>query len=416
MPDQPKRMKVLMSAYVCQPNAGSEEGVGWNWAVQMARQGHQVHVVTQPRFQAPIEAELAVNPVDRLTFHYLEVPKRLTTLINHFGWAYYLWQIALIAKSKALHQHIGFDLAHHLTYAIDWMPSGLAWLNIPFVWGPIGGSTHQMPDGIDLQLSAADLRQERKRSTLQWIFQTFDPLLKLTLRRATRILPYTQEAALGIPDRYHPKVNPTVHVGVSPTDLPQGYQRSEPNQRGSHLRILTGGRLVHWKGFDLLLEGFKLHLQETGSDSKMVFTARWGGEAMIREMAAGLGIESHLVFLGDLPTRDAIFWEMQSSDLYALLTWRDGPPTAMLEAMLAGLPILCLDVGAVQELVPEGAGFKIALESRSQIIKDVAAAITWASQNRQGLEQMGAVGRQHVLERHNWDKIGDTVQQIYEMI
>jgi glycosyltransferase involved in cell wall biosynthesis len=409
-------MKIVMSAYVCQPNAGSEEGVGWNWATQMALHGHEVSVITQRRFQAAIEAELSQKNINNLTFYYLEVPKPWARLIDHFGWEYYLWQIALTRKAKELHRMVGFDLAHHLTYAVDWMPSGLSVLNIPFIWGPIGGSTHQIPEGIDLRLSQEALALERKRATLQWLFQSFDPFLKMTMRKATKILPYTHEAALGIPQRYQHKVVPTVHVGVSPEDLPQGYVRSSPDMRGSHLRILTGGRLVHWKGFDLLLEGFKTHIQETGLDSKLVFTARWGGESYIKDMATELGIEKHLVFLGDLPTRDSIFLEMQKSDLYALLTWRDGPPTAMLEGMLASLPILCLDTGAVHELVPDDAGFKISMQNRQQIIKDVAAAINWASKNRSALEQMGQAGHQHVLKIHSWQKIGDTIQGIYETV
>jgi glycosyltransferase involved in cell wall biosynthesis len=387
-------MKILMAAYVCQPNAGSEEGVGWNWAVQAAAHGHEVFVITQERFRAAIETELSQHPIPNLTFYYLEAPKPWSDWIDHFGWKYYLWQIALTAKAKALHATISFDLAHHLTYAIDWMPSGLCLLKIPFIWGPIGGSTHHHPKNIDLGLSPSAHKLERQRSLLQWLFKT-------------------HEAIDGVPQRYHSKVIPTVHVGVRNEDLPDGYDRTNDSRS---LRILTGGRLVHWKGFDLLLEGFKLHLQETGADTQLVLSARWGGETLIKDLAEQLGIAKHIVFLGDLPSRDALFLEMQHCDLYALLTWRDGPPTAMLEAMLAGLPILCLDIGAVHELVPDEAGFKIPLHSRPQIIREVANTLTWASQNRSAVEQKGQKGRQHVLETHNWDTIGNHIQNIYETL
>lgn len=32
-----KRLKVLVSAYACEPDKGSESGVGWKWVKQIAR-------------------------------------------------------------------------------------------------------------------------------------------------------------------------------------------------------------------------------------------------------------------------------------------------------------------------------------------------------------------------------------------
>ena len=38
------RIRVLISAYACEPNKGSEPGVGWNWALQMAKMD-EVYVI-----------------------------------------------------------------------------------------------------------------------------------------------------------------------------------------------------------------------------------------------------------------------------------------------------------------------------------------------------------------------------------
>ena len=40
-------MKVLISAYSCEPGRGSERGVGWNVAREVARR-HEVWVLTRP--------------------------------------------------------------------------------------------------------------------------------------------------------------------------------------------------------------------------------------------------------------------------------------------------------------------------------------------------------------------------------
>jgi short-subunit dehydrogenase len=40
-------MRILLSAYACEPGRGSEPGVGWHWATELARLGHEVAVITR---------------------------------------------------------------------------------------------------------------------------------------------------------------------------------------------------------------------------------------------------------------------------------------------------------------------------------------------------------------------------------
>src|SRR2546423_14793992 len=66
------RLKVLISAYACEPGKGSEPEVGWQWALQMAR-FHDVAVLTRENNRGPIEAELAKigtsRPVPRFAYY-----------------------------------------------------------------------------------------------------------------------------------------------------------------------------------------------------------------------------------------------------------------------------------------------------------------------------------------------------------
>ena len=409
-------MKIIISAYACQPNMGSEEGVAWNWANQIAKRGYEVHVITRAESQSAIEAEVKQKAIANLTFYYLDTPAVFRQVSNFWGWLYYTWQISLIFKARQLHRQIGFDLAHHITYATDWMPSGLAVLNIPLIWGPVGGSTHKLPSWLKLDLSPEAKKAERKRKILQWWFKTFDPFLKLTMKRASIILPYTKEAVAGIPDKYRFKTTPIIHIGADIADLVPGDRKIDPSE-ARELRIFTGGRLVHWKGFDLLLEGLSIHLQQTGANTKIICTCIWSeGKIYFDRLAKSFGVEKQVEFLGRLPHKSDVLAKMQECDLYALPTWRDGPPTAILEAMVQGLPILCLDFGATSELVPNGAGFKIPAYNHEQIVKDIATAMTQASKDKSALLEMGKVGQQHALEVYDWNKIGDRIESIYQKV
>src|SRR5437588_12958155 len=66
------RLKVLISAYACEPDKGSEPEVGWQWALQMAR-FHDITVLTRANNRAVIESELeklqGQRPLPTFVYH-----------------------------------------------------------------------------------------------------------------------------------------------------------------------------------------------------------------------------------------------------------------------------------------------------------------------------------------------------------
>ena len=68
------RIRVLISAYACEPNKGSEPGVGWNWALQMAKMD-EVYVITRSNNRKVIETFLQKHPVEHLHFYYHDCAK-----------------------------------------------------------------------------------------------------------------------------------------------------------------------------------------------------------------------------------------------------------------------------------------------------------------------------------------------------
>jgi len=141
-PSASKKLKVLVSAYACEPDKGSELGVGWNWAKQIAR-FHEVWVITRANNREPIEKELQKNPISNLNFIYVDLLKWLSFWKSGQRGIYsyyYFWQLKVLVKGLQLHRKVKFDLAHHITFGNCWMPATLSLMPIPFVWGPIGGA------------------------------------------------------------------------------------------------------------------------------------------------------------------------------------------------------------------------------------------------------------------------------------
>ena len=139
-----KKLKILLSAYACEPNKGSEPEVGWKWAVTLSKMGHEVHVVTRLNNKEIIENYLSKNKIPNLFFIYFDYPKWLLKFIkgkaNVYSYFYfYIWQIGIYFAVKPFIKKIKFDFIHHVTFVSIRIPSFLCFYNVPFIFGPISG-------------------------------------------------------------------------------------------------------------------------------------------------------------------------------------------------------------------------------------------------------------------------------------
>src|SRR5512146_185101 len=135
-------LRILLSAYACEPHKGSEPGVGWHWAVALARAGHEVWVLTRANNRDAVERALAVQAIPNLKFVYHDLPawarwwKRGGRGVRFY---YVLWQWGAFGIARRLCREIRFDIVHHITFGVFRHPSFMAFLGVPFVFGPVGG-------------------------------------------------------------------------------------------------------------------------------------------------------------------------------------------------------------------------------------------------------------------------------------
>jgi len=92
-------MNVLLSAYACMPNHGSEPGNGWNWAIHLAERGIHVTVLTRREGRDELEAYMLEHPNVNLSFAYVSVPTKLFKPGSKIH--YTLWQIRAVAVARA---------------------------------------------------------------------------------------------------------------------------------------------------------------------------------------------------------------------------------------------------------------------------------------------------------------------------
>jgi glycosyltransferase involved in cell wall biosynthesis len=131
-----------------------------------------------------------------------------------------------------------------------------------------------------------------------------------------------------------------------------------PVDQPERLRIISVGRLVDKKGFDVLVEAIAL-LTERGVEVNAVIAGESGDrEAAIRRQVTAAGLDSRIEFLGTMSQAD-LFAEYRRSSVFALACRitddgdRDGIPNVLMEAMAAGLPVVSTSVSGIPELIED---------------------------------------------------------------
>jgi len=177
--------------------------------------------------------------------------------------------------------------------------------------------------------------------------------------------------------------------------------QSAPNYPGDDLvRFACVGRLrVSDKGQHLLLACLA---QEPWRSRPIHLTFYGEGpdKAYLQELASFLGLQGKVKFAG------------QNSDIGAI--WRDthlaiqpslveGAPQSLLEAMLCRRPCVATSVSGIPEWVEDG---KTGFLAQGTSVKDLAAVLERAWENRHRWREMGEAGRQACLAKRNPDPAG----------
>jgi len=265
-------MNILISAYSCEPGKGSEPGVGWNVAREVAKY-HNVWVLTRPdESGAIIDAELARNPVPNLRVVYFTLPFWKDSMRWGQSGAmqihYYLWQIQAYFVARRLHSEIGFDVAHHVTFVRHSTPSFLSLLPIPFVWGPVGGGeSAPKPFWKDFSLRARVY--ETARAWFRGVGE-LDPFTRLTVRRSAIVRATTEDTARRLRKLGATQVQIIGETGLPDAELLRLSQYPLPDST-SPVKFISMGRLLHWKAFIWVFERLQQQIYpmlNTGSVEK----------------------------------------------------------------------------------------------------------------------------------------------------
>lgn len=403
-------MKILVSAYACEPGAGSEPGIGWNTARELARH-HEVWVLTRPdEGRERIEAELAREPVPNLHVVYFTTPLvGWLWRLNQSGAMqlhYYLWQITAYFVARKLHRTVGFDAIQHATFGKYSTPSFLPFLKLPFVFGIVGGA-ETSPPGFKGLFRFRDRVYEAARAFWRRVGE-LDPFTRLAARRHSLAIALTRETAARLSALGSKRV--LVAPGQAMIASEIQVLGAIPAPPAAPIRFLSIGRLLHWKGFVLGLRAFAaagLPDAEYGVIGEGPEKAR-----LVRE-SESLGIASRVTFYGRL-SREETLKKLSGSHVLVHPALHDSGPTVCIEAMSAGRPVLALDLGGPAAMLAGGGGLVVPGATVDEAVAGLAGAMKRLAGDSELRRRLGEEGRRRVATEFSWEQRGRYFASLHE--
>lgn len=405
-------LKVLMAAYACEPGLGSEAGIGWNW-VEQASRSHEVWVVTRANNRRPIESRLEERALPDVHWIYFDLPRwtRFWKRGRRGARAYYyLWQVGAYRLAKRLHTQVRFDVVHHVTFGAYWMPTHLGRLGVPFIWGPVGGG-ESGPRSLYRTSSLRGRMMEHVRDLVRGIAE-HDPAVRAAARGARLALATTEETAARLRRLGAGRVEVLSHVALSTEELER--LESIPLRNGPPFRMVSIGRLLAWKGNHLGVQAFaRVRREIPDAEYWIVGEGPEGGR--LERLAERLGIGDSVVFWGSR-SRDEVFEILTHCDVLVHPSSHDSGGYVCVEAMAAGRPVICLDLGGPGLIVSPDTGVKVPALTAEQSVAKLAEAMARLARDPDLRRRLGTGARRRVRRTFRWDRNGDRLDQLYRTV
>jgi len=372
------RRKVLAVAAACHPERGSEPGIGWLWARNIAAH-HDVTVIAgdYDGNREAIESRLAADGelARRLRFVFIPWIKEPSSRLGQLVWHYYQplfyreyarWMAQAQAAATALIRAERFDISHQITLGCYREPGFLWTLPMPFVWGPLGG-TQNVPNQFLSSLGLAEGARHLARNAINYGQFRYRRRVRLALDRAQAVFSVatnTQELLL----RVHGKSSDVVASTFC-----------DPHHRDARLRSSGAGPLrfvfsalhLSRKGLPFALRALARlpsaadwHLDVLG-DGRM--RRRWKAEA------DRLGLWNRVTFRGYLSGED-LREVMTRGDVFVLPSLQDSWPAVVADALSLGMPVITTDLHGMHDMITDECGYRVDASTPKSLVDGLESA------------------------------------------
>jgi glycosyltransferase involved in cell wall biosynthesis len=413
-------LKVLVIAEAANPEWVSVPAVGWQHYRALSGVV-DAHLVTQVRNRPAIEkvglppgmvtvidSEPIARPIWKLAKLLRRDPRK--------GWTtgVALSVISYLYFERLLWQRFGpairsgeYDLVHRITPLSPTLPSPVAArcarAGVPFIVGPLNGGV-PWPRAFD-----AARRKEREWLSYVRAGYRLVPHYRGTRRHAAAIICGSFDTLEQVPGRYRDRCVYIPENGVDPGK----FSRRVEGEVGRPLRAAFVGRLVPYKGADMLLEAGAELVRQGRLTIDLI------GDGPERERLEGIiereRLQGRVTISGWIEHR-AVQERLARADVFAFPSIREFGGAVVLEAMALGLMPIVVDYGGPGELVTPSTGYRVPMGPRESIVRGFRERLGAVAADPGEVRAMGSRGRERVMASFTWEAKALQVVEVYNWV
>lgn len=405
-------LNILINAYACSPNMGSEPGMAWNWVSNLAKYC-ELYIITEGEFRCKIEEVLpTLEQGKNMHFFYNPLPDKVHKMCWNQGdwrfyWYYNKWQKKTLKLAEQIIAEHHIDVVHQLNM-IGFREPGYLWkLNKPFVWGPTNAK-EAFPIAY---LQGAGWKKSlfiRLKNQITKMQLKHSSKVKNAVKKASCIFAASSDSVRSIQKYFGCDSVLMNESGCAVDDLSTQHDFDDRD----FFELLWVGRFIFTKQLKLAIQCIKV------ANNKKVRLHIVGGsieeEVQYKGIADMLGVSQQCVWHGKV-SYDEVQTLMQRSDVFFFTSIAEGTPHVVLEAIGNNLPVVCFDTCGHGDVVNEKVGRKIPLTNPEQSAKDFAKILNELEGNRDELKRMSENCKQRQKEL-SWEEKAKTMVKWYEKV
>jgi glycosyltransferase involved in cell wall biosynthesis len=353
-----------------------------------------------------IDNEYLARPLHRLGGLLRGGASLSWTIETALAWpSYMLFEAELFHRFRREFRAGAFDLIHRITPLTPTIGSPLAgWVDAPMIVGPLNG-------GLPWPTEYPELRR-REREWLVPVRKAYRalPYYRATYRRLAGVIAGSRHTATEIPAAFKGRRFYLPENGVDPVRFPLADDWTAPTGR---FRFVTVGRLVPYKGVDLILDAMARSPALRECELSVIGEGPIRADLEARAKAAGL--ENCVRFRGWLPQTE-LANEVRNSQAFAFPSLREFGGGVVLEAMASCLPSIIVDYGGPAELVTPESGILLPMKPREQLVPLLTTAMESLAGDHARCRALGRAAGERVRTEFLWDAKASRLAEFHRIV
>ena len=399
--------EILLSAFACDPQHGSERYVGWRWLKMLADQFGKVYVLTR-EFNRPYH--MAQSIPENVEFIYFDLPFG-GRLIHHRAKLikpyYVFWQIAASLRLNSLVNLKQIAIIHHVTYNVVDIP-GFLWRfgNQIFVWGPVGGG-QVPPRSLKSVFGRLGWIKERTRGLMKSLVR-YNPAVRAAAKRS-RVVLFANYDTARLLDKVVSHREMMLETAI---DRDQIVDTDRIYPTGETFDLTWLANFEENKAFPIALDA--LQMAQARVEKRLFLHVIGDGSARkSQEMrVARSRLRDQVHFHGRIPFGE-VGSRMRSSGAFLFTSVRDTSGNVVLEAMAAGTPVIGLKHQGVEQMLRHGGGILVEIGTYEETVRRYADAIVRLVEDPELWRRKSDEAREQIETRLNWDAKSERIASIY---